>query len=63
VSLIFVEATTAPAIANQARLRGYVARDVNALHKLWQPVVKERLRPGDQIFVKQLREELITRPV
>ncbi|MBI5303962.1 MAG: dephospho-CoA kinase [Chloroflexi bacterium] len=63
VSLIFIEATSAPSIAIQARARGYVAREVNALHKLWQPVVQERLRPGEQIFVKQLREEMITRPV
>ncbi len=63
VSVIFVQPTTASFIAEQADSCGYLARQVGELHKLWQPVVQERLLADAQIFVKQLREEMITKPV
>ena len=63
VSLILVESSALATVAEQALASGYVLRGVEALHKLWQPVAQERMRAGDQIFVRQLREDLITKPV
>ncbi|MBI5649698.1 MAG: dephospho-CoA kinase [Chloroflexi bacterium] len=63
VSLVIVETPALAFVIAQARGGGYALRDINALHRLWQPVVQERVQPGDQIFVKQLRDEMITKPV
>jgi len=63
VSMILLEASAAPSIGEQALAHGYAVRELSALHRLWVPVVQERLRSGDQILVKQLREEMITKPV
>jgi dephospho-CoA kinase len=63
VSLIIVEAPALAFVIAQARGNGYALRDINALHRLWQPVVQERVQNGDQIFAKQLREDMITKPI
>lgn len=56
--------TLAPAfVAEQARGDAYETKPTDALHLVWRQVAEDRLQPGDQIWLKLLREGIITKPV
>lgn len=62
--LIFVlDPQTANAFAPIARAHGYSQQKLDDLHKIWREVVKEHIMENDQIYVKRLREEMVTRPI
>lgn len=63
VMVIFLEITAPLHISEQARAAGYHPTDLPALHPVWQPIVRERMKPGERIWAKRLREEMITRPI
>ncbi|MBI5033017.1 MAG: dephospho-CoA kinase [Chloroflexi bacterium] len=46
----------------QLRTAGYEQQDKSSLHKLWSQAVEERLQPGELLWGKQLREQVITKP-
>ncbi len=50
-------------LAAEALASGYEERALPALHSAWQGVVRERLKPTDQIWCKRLREGITTKPV
>ncbi|HEX7593375.1 MAG TPA: hypothetical protein VF429_04315, partial [Anaerolineae bacterium] len=50
-------------LAAEARALGYEERTLPALHSAWQEIVRERLKPTDQIWCKRLREGITTKPV
>lgn len=62
VSIIFLEVSAPLYLSEQARACGYRQTEVTHLHTLWQPIVRERLKPGERIWAKQLRAEIITKP-
>lgn len=62
VSIIFLEVSAPLYLSEQARACGYRQTEVAHLHTLWQPIVRERLKPGERIWAKQLRAEIITKP-
>ncbi len=63
VSLILVGENTPPFIINEVQACGYQSRDLNNLHPYWRQVVQERVQPGDKIWIRRLREELVTKPI
>lgn len=50
-------------LAAEALALGYEERALPALHSAWQGIVRERLKPTDQIWCKRLREGITTKPV
>lgn len=62
VSIIFLEVSAPLYLSEQARACGYRQTEVAHLHTIWQPIVRERLKPGERIWAKQLRAEIITKP-
>jgi dephospho-CoA kinase len=60
VLLIPEEAMT---LSAEAHAVGYQVSDVANLHKMWRSVVQERIHPGEQIWLKRLREDMIMRPI
>jgi dephospho-CoA kinase len=63
VIVIFVEPGAPLHITEQPRASGYQLVEVNNLHPVWQMIVHERLKLGERIMVKRLREEMITKPM
>jgi dephospho-CoA kinase len=63
VVLILLDAAAPVFVAEQARVCGYQPRELKALHHVWRQVVEEQSPVGDQIWMKRLREEIITKPV
>ncbi len=49
-------------MVDAVRGAGYQPRQLSVLHRLWKQAVTDRIRPGDQIWVKMLREGLFTQP-
>ncbi|MCX7840473.1 MAG: dephospho-CoA kinase [Anaerolineae bacterium] len=62
VSIIFLEVSAPLYLSEQARACGYRQTEVANLHTIWQPIVRERLRPGERLWAKQLRADIITKP-
>jgi dephospho-CoA kinase len=62
VSIIFLEVSAPLYLSEQARAFGYRQTEVANLHTIWQPIVRERLRPGERLWAKQLRADIITKP-
>lgn len=62
VSVIFLEVSAPLYLSEQIRACGYRQAEVANLHTIWQPLVRERLRPGERLWAKQLRAEIITKP-
>ena len=62
VVLLLIPPVAPVDIAVQAHLAGYEIQDFDALHKLWQQAIYERMKTGDQIWGKVLRAELVTKP-
>lgn len=60
VLLIPEEAMT---LSAEAHAVDYQVSDIANLHKMWRSVVQERIRPGEQIWLKRLREDMIMRPI
>lgn len=54
---------SAMTLAAEAHAFGYEQSELSALHSVWQGVVKERLQPTDQIWLKLLRPSITTKPV
>ncbi len=46
-----------------SRALGYQERALSALHPTWRQVAKDRLQKGEQLWVKRLREQLVTTPI
>lgn len=63
VSLILVAQNTPPYIIHEVQACGYQLRDLNNLHPYWRQVVQERVKSGEQIWARRLREELVTKPI
>ncbi len=63
VSAILIEETASVAVTDQARQMGYESRELSLLNKVWREVVGERVQPGQQVWVKRLRDSLVTQPV
>ncbi len=53
---------SAMTLAAEAQSSGYEKRELSTLHPMWRSVVSERLQPADAIWLKQLREEVTTKP-
>ena len=62
VSVIFLEVSAPLYLSDQARACGYRQTELAHLHSVWQPIVRERLKPGERIWAKQLRADIITQP-
>ena len=63
IVLVFVENSAPLFINEQVRGVGYSIADLNSLHPMWRQIAQDRLKPGERIWAKRLREELITKPV
>lgn len=63
VSVLFLEVSAPLYLSEQAGAHGYQPAELANLHPVWQPIVRERLKPGERIWVKRLRAELITKPI
>jgi len=63
VSILFLEVSAPLYLSEQARTHGYQLVELSQLHPVWQPIVRERLRPGERLWAKRLRAELITKPM
>lgn len=50
-------------IAPLATAQGFTQQTMDDLHKIWREVAKEHVRATDQIYVKKLREEMVTKPI
>ncbi|MBI3741041.1 MAG: dephospho-CoA kinase [Chloroflexi bacterium] len=61
--LLLVEENAMAYVRENSRALGYQERNLSALHPTWRQVVKDRLQTGDQIWVKRLREQLVTSPI
>lgn len=62
VSIIFLEVSAPLYLSEHVRACGYRQTEVANLHTIWQPIVRERLRPGERLWAKQLRADIITKP-
>ncbi|MBI3914210.1 MAG: dephospho-CoA kinase, partial [Chloroflexi bacterium] len=63
-TILLLVAADAPAFIRAGAQRlGYQERTLSALHPTWRQVAKERVQPGEQIWVKRLREQLISTPI
>ena len=63
VSLLLVNPQAEAFVAEQVSACEYQRRELNSLHRNWRQVVEERLQPGEQIWVKRLREGFVTKPI
>lgn len=63
VSILFLEVSAPLYLSEQARAQGYQHVELASLHPVWQPIVRDRLKPGERIWAKRLRAELITKPM
>lgn len=63
VSLIIIRQDVQAFVVEQIRACGYQNKEVGALHRLWRPVVQERMQPGHVLWVKRLREDMVTKPI
>lgn len=63
VSLIIIEPGAPTFVLEQIRVCGYQNKETSALHRLWRQVVEERMQPGDVLWVKRLREDMVTKPI
>ncbi len=42
---------------------GYGPSTLDQMHKLWRGVVKDELHEGENLYLKRLREEMVTKPI
>ncbi len=42
---------------------GYSPSTLDQMHKLWRGVVKDELHEGEHLYLKRLREEMVTKPI
>ncbi|MBI4789556.1 MAG: dephospho-CoA kinase [Chloroflexi bacterium] len=63
VSLVLLDPQTPAFVAEQVTACEYQPRELSGLHRHWRQVVEERLQPSDHIWVKRLREDMVTRPI
>lgn len=62
VIFLMVEPNTPDYTLAQLRAAGYEQQELSSLHKLWLQAMEERLQPGELLWGKQLREQVITKP-
>lgn len=62
VLLMLVDPNAPPFVMEQARRSNFQPRNLQELHPVWRQVVLERIQSKDEIWVKRLREELVTQP-
>ncbi len=62
VAVILMEPGIPFYVVDEVHGAGYQPREPSALHRLWKQAVADRMRDGDQLFVKTLRQRLATQP-
>ena len=62
IVFLMIEPGTPDYVLSQLRAAGYSPREISSLHKLWLQAIEERLRPGELLWGKVLREQVITKP-
>jgi len=63
VSVLFLEVSAPLYLSEQARTQGYQPAELASLHPVWQAIVRERIKPGERIWVKRLRADIATKPM
>ncbi|MEW5718587.1 MAG: dephospho-CoA kinase [Chloroflexota bacterium] len=63
VVVVFLEINAPLHISEQTRASGYQIVELNGLHPVWQTIVRERIKPGERIWAKRLRAEMVTKPM
>jgi dephospho-CoA kinase len=63
VSLIIIPPGAPTFVLEQIRACDYQNKEATAIHRLWRQVVEERMQPGDVLWVKRLREDMVTKPI
>jgi hypothetical protein len=62
VLLVLVNSHSPPFVTEQTRVSNFQPRNLQELHPVWRQVLLERIQSDDEIWVKRLREELVTQP-
>ncbi len=62
VSVLLLEPGMPSYVWQAVQVAGYQLRQLRELHRLWKQVVADRIRPGDEIWVKGLSDGVATRP-
>lgn len=62
VMLLIIDPEAPPFVTEQASVSHYQPRNLHELHPVWRQVALERIQSEDGIWVKRLREELVTQP-
>jgi len=62
VLLVLISPQVPPFVTEQARVSNFQPRNLQELHPVWRQVALERIQSEDEIWVKRLREELVTQP-
>lgn len=62
VLLLVVDPLAPPFIRDQARGSDFQPHDLQELHPVWRQVAYERVHSQDEIWVKRLREDLVSQP-
>jgi dephospho-CoA kinase len=63
VVVVFAEIAAPLHVIEEIRASGYHSVEPSALHPVWQPIVRERMKLGERLWAKRLREQMVTRPV
>lgn len=63
VSILFLRPGTPDYVLEQLRVTGYEPHDMSGLHRVWLQVIQDRYQPGDTLWLKVLREEIVTKPM
>ncbi len=63
IVLLFIDVNAPSIVIDQVRAAGYQPQGLDTLHKNWKSVAQERLSPGDLLWSKRLREEMVTEPI
>ncbi len=63
VVVLLIDQLTPAFVAEQARADAYEPKQIDTLYRVWRQVAEDRLQAGDQIWLKRLREGIITKPV
>jgi len=62
VLLVLINPRVPSFVTEQTRVSNFQPRNLQELHPVWRQVVLERIQSDDEIWVKRLREELVTQP-
>jgi hypothetical protein len=62
-SIVLVNPLTPEFVLDLIRSSNYQLRPVTTLNRIWRQIAEERAQPGDSVWVKRLREDLVTKPI